>query len=90
VERRLLREETIATHVKVFSRFEPHTGWIQKGKQPPNVELGHRLLVALDEQQLIQGCAVLRREAEADQSTDVDYFNYTVSSTVVGPEKLEF
>jgi hypothetical protein len=54
VERRLLREETIPSEEKVFSLFEPHTEWIQKGKQRPNVELGHPLLAATDQNQLIQ------------------------------------
>jgi hypothetical protein len=31
VARRLLNEETIPAHEKVFSLFEPHTEWIQKG-----------------------------------------------------------
>jgi hypothetical protein len=71
VERRLLNEETIPAHEKVFSLFEPHTEWIQKGKQRPNVELGHRLLLASDQQQLIQDYAVLQGEAEVDQSVPV-------------------
>jgi hypothetical protein len=71
VERRLLKEETIPAHEKVFSLFEPHTEWIQKGKQRPNVELGHRLLVATDQHQLIQDYAVLLKEAEMDQSIPV-------------------
>jgi IS5 family transposase len=71
VERRLLKEETIPAHEKVFSLFEPHTEWIQKGKQRPNVELGHRLLVATDQQQLIQDYAVLLQAAEVDQSIPV-------------------
>jgi len=71
VERRLLKEETIPAHEKVFSLFEPHTEWIQKGKQRPNVELGHRLLIATDQQQLIQDYAVLHSEAEVDQSIPV-------------------
>lgn len=71
VERRLLKEETIPAPEKVFSLFEPHTEWIQKGKQRPNVELGHRLLLATDQQQLIQDYAVLLREAEVDQSIPV-------------------
>jgi transposase, IS5 family len=71
VERRLLKEETIPAHEKVFSLFEPHTEWIQKGKQRPNVELGHRLLLASDQQQLIQDYAVLMKEAEVDQSIPV-------------------
>jgi len=71
VERRLLREETIPAHEKVFSLFEPHTEWIQKGKQRPNVELGHRLLIATDQHQLIQDYAVPVGEADVDQSVPV-------------------
>jgi len=71
VERRLLKEETIPAHEKVFSLFEPHTEWIQKGKQRPNVELGHKLLIATDQHQIIQDYAVLMREAEVDQSVPV-------------------
>ena len=71
VDRRLLKQETIPAHEKVFSLFEPHTEWIQKGKQRPNVELGHRLLIATDQQQLIQDYAVLQGEAEVDQSVPV-------------------
>lgn len=71
VERRLLNEETIPAHEKVFSLFEPHTEWIQKGKQRPNVELGHRLLIATDQHPLIQDYAVPVGEAEVDQSVPV-------------------
>ena len=71
VERRLLNEETIPAHEKMFSLFEPHTEWIQKGKQRPNVELGHRLLVATDQHQIIQDYDVLMQEAEVDQSLPV-------------------
>jgi hypothetical protein len=71
VARRLLNEETIPAHEKVFSLFEPHTEWIQKGKQRPNVELGHKLLLATDQHQLIQDYAVLLGEAEVDQSIPV-------------------
>ena len=71
VERRLLNEETIPSHEKVFSLFEPHTEWIQKGKQRPNVELGHKLLIATDQNQLIQDYAVLLGQAEVDQSIPV-------------------
>ncbi len=71
VERRLLNEETIPSHEKVVSLFEPHTEWIQKGKQRPNVELGHKLLIATDQNQLIQDYAVLMHEAEVDQSIRV-------------------
>jgi IS5 family transposase len=71
VARRLLNEETIPQAEKVFSIFEPHTEWIQKGKQRPNVELGHKLLIATDQNQLIQDYRVLMQEAEVDQSIPV-------------------
>jgi hypothetical protein len=71
VERRLLKEETIPAHEKVFSLFEPHTEWIQKGKQRPNVELGHRLLIATDQHQLIQDYDVPVGGADVDQSIPV-------------------
>ena len=71
VERRLLNEETIPAHEKVFSLFEPHTEWIQKGKQRPNVELGHRLLIATDQNQLIQDYDVAQGVADVDRSVGV-------------------
>ena len=71
VERRLLKAETIPAHEKVFSLFEPHTEWIQKGKQRPNVELGYRLLLATDQNQIIQDYDVLHKAAEVEQSIPV-------------------
>ena len=71
VGRRLLREETIPAAEKIFSLFEPHTEWIQKGKQRPNVELGHRLLIATDQHQLIQDYDVPIAQADVDQSVPV-------------------
>ena len=71
VQRRLLQEETIPAHEKVFSLFEPHTEWIQKGKQRPNVELGHRLLIATDQHQLIQDYDVAAGVADVDRSVPV-------------------
>ena len=71
VARRLLREETIPAAEKVFSLFEPHTEWIAKGKHRPSVELGHRLLIATDQHQLIQDYAVPVGGADVDQSVPV-------------------
>ena len=71
VARRLLNEETIPAHEKVFSLFEPHTKWIQKGRQRPNVELGHRLLIATDQNQLIQDYDVAQGVADVDRSVPV-------------------
>ncbi len=71
VQRRLLQEETIPAHEKVFSLFEPHTEWIQKGKQRPNVELGHRQLIATDQPQLIQDYDTPVGQADVDQRVPV-------------------
>ena len=71
VERRLIKGETIPAVEKVFSLFEPHTEWVQKGKRRPNVELGHRFLIATDQHQLIQDYAVLLGQAEVNQSVPV-------------------
>ena len=66
IERRLLRGETIPHAEKVFSLFEPHTEWIAKGKLRPTVELGHRLLVATDQHELIVDYQVLAGTSEVD------------------------
>lgn len=71
VERRLLQEETIPAPEKVFSLFEPHTGWIQKGKQRPHVELGHRRLLATDQHPMIQDYEVAAGVADVDRSVPV-------------------
>jgi IS5 family transposase len=71
VGRRLLQEETIPAAEKVFSLFEPHTEWIQKGKRRPEVELGHRLLIATDQHQLIQDYDVPVGGVDVDQSVPV-------------------
>jgi hypothetical protein len=71
VDRRLLQGQTIPTAEKVYSLFEPHTEWINKGKLHPSVELGHRLLIATDQHQLIQDYAVPVGGADVDQSIPV-------------------
>lgn len=71
VERRLLQDETIPAAEKVFSLFEPDTEWIQKGKQRPNVELGHRFLIATDQHQLVQDYDVPVGGVDVDQSVPV-------------------
>lgn len=70
VDRRLLQGQRINASEKVYSLFEPHTEWITKGKLHPNVELGHRLLIATDQHQLIQDYAT-PTQADVDQSVPV-------------------
>lgn len=71
VDRRLLRGQAIPAGEKVYSLFEPHTEWITKGKLHPPVELGHRLLIATDQHQLIQDYDLPIGGAEVNQSIPV-------------------
>lgn len=71
VDRRLLQGQSIPAAEKVFSLFEPHTEWIQKGKQRPPVELGHLILVATDQHHLIQDYDVPVGEVDVNQSVPV-------------------
>lgn len=76
VDRRLLQGQVIPTTEKLYSLFEPHTEWITKGKLHPPVELGHRLLVATDQHQLIH-------DYEGPVGVDVDQ-SVPVASRLIG------
>lgn len=62
IDRRLLKGETIPSEEKVYSIFEPHTEWINKGKSNPRVELGHNLLITTDQYHLIMDYKVMEKE----------------------------
>jgi len=66
-ERRLIEGETIEASEKIYSIFEPHTEWIQKGKLFPSVELGHLLLITTDQHQFIADYFVMENEKDASQ-----------------------
>ncbi len=66
VNRRLILNETIPTHEKIFSIFETYTEWITKGKMRPNVELGKRVNISTDQFHLIVDWEI------ADHTADVD------------------
>jgi hypothetical protein len=67
VERRLLKGQTIPHEEKVFSLFEPHTEWIQKGKLFPPVELGHKVLLTTDQHELILDYKVMEQTSDVDE-----------------------
>jgi IS5 family transposase len=62
---RLLEGKTIPAEDKLYSIFEQHTEWINKGKSRPNVELGHRLLIATDQYGLIHDYKIMTGGNEA-------------------------
>jgi hypothetical protein len=49
IRRRVINDETIAHHEKVFSIFEPHTEWISKGKAGAPQELGLKVCILEDQ-----------------------------------------
>ncbi len=65
--RRLINQETIPPEDKLYSIFEQHTEWISKGKSRPNVELGHRLLIATDQHSLIHDYKIMTGGDEASE-----------------------
>ena len=66
VERRLLRGETIPQEEKIFSIFEEHTRWIQKGKAGVPVELGVPVCVVEDQYQFILDHKILWEGGDTD------------------------
>jgi IS5 family transposase len=67
IERRLLKGETIPSEEKIYSIFEPHTEWINKGKKNKPVELGHLLLITTDQYQFIIDTKIMEGEKDASQ-----------------------
>jgi len=63
--RRLINGESIPAEDKIYSRFEQKTEWVSKGKGRPNIELGHRLLIATDQYSLIQDYKIMSGGDEA-------------------------
>ena len=64
LERRLLQGETIPHEEKVFSLFEPHSEWINKGKTYPSVELGHKVLITTNQHDMILDYKVMTQSAD--------------------------
>lgn len=67
LERRVLQGEVIPHEEKVFSIFEPHVEWIQKGKQNQKVELGHNALITTDQYHFIVDHEVLVGQGDKAQ-----------------------
>lgn len=67
IERRLLKGEVIASEEKIYSIFEPHTEWINKGKKNKPVELGHLLLITTDQYQFIIDTKIMEKEKDVSQ-----------------------
>ncbi len=64
---RLLDGRKIAPSEKLYSIFEQHTEWIQKGKAHRRVELGHRLLIATDQYGIVHDYKIMQGADEAGE-----------------------
>ena len=67
IERRLINNEIIPAAEKIYSIFEPHTEWINKGKLNKKAELGHLLLITTDQYQFIVDYKVMESEKDPAQ-----------------------
>ena len=64
IRRRVVKGETIPHEEKVFSVFEEHTEWIQKGKAGVPVELGLRVCILEDEIGFVLHHKVMERQTD--------------------------
>jgi len=67
IERRLLKGETIPADEKIYSIFEEHTEWINKGKLNRKVELGHLVLITTDQYHFIVDYKVMEKQKDVSQ-----------------------
>lgn len=64
IKRRVIKGEAIPHAEKVFSIFEPHTEWINKGKAGVPVELGVRVCILEDQHQFILHHHVMEKQTD--------------------------
>jgi transposase, IS5 family len=64
VDRRVLQGQTIPHDEKVFSLFQPHTEWINKGKAGVPVELGLRACIVEDQHRFVLHHQVMERTTD--------------------------
>ena len=68
IERRIVKGEKIPHEEKLFSIFEPHTEWVNKGKVYPSVELGHKLLITTDQYGLVIDYKVMNQTVDGKET----------------------
>jgi len=64
IYRRVIEGETIAHHEKVFSIFEEHTEWINKGKAGVSQELGLKVCIVKDQFGFLLHHRVMEKETD--------------------------
>ena len=66
IERRIFNGEKIPHKDKIFSIFQPHTEWINKGKAGVPVELGLRVCIVEDPSGYILHHMVMEKQTDSD------------------------
>ncbi|MCK5198075.1 MAG: ISNCY family transposase [Spirochaetales bacterium] len=66
LERRILKGEKIPHEEKIFSIFESYTEWITKGKLYPSVELGKKVLITTNQDNLIVDYLVMDHLSDSE------------------------
>ncbi len=64
LERRLLKGEKIPHEEKIFSIFQPFVEMIKKGKSRPNIEVGKKIAITTDENNLILDWQIAENESD--------------------------
>lgn len=73
VRRRILLGEKIPHSEKVFSIFEPHVEWLQKGKPGKKVELGHNVSVTTDQWGFMVDWEVVEKKSDKQLTIALGY-----------------
>jgi hypothetical protein len=71
IERRILKGEIIPTSEKVYSLFESHTEWVNKGKAGGKIELGLKVCIVEDQHQFILHHCVMEKEVDSDIAENI-------------------
>lgn len=71
IERRIFNGETIPHKDKIFSIFQPHTEWINKGKAGVPVELGLRVCIVEHPSGYILHHIVMENETDSDIAVEI-------------------
>jgi transposase, IS5 family len=71
LERRILKGEKIPHEEKIFSIFEEYTEWITKGKLYPSVELGKKVMITTNQDNLIVDYLVMDHLSDSEAVIDL-------------------
>jgi hypothetical protein len=86
IERRVINGEVIPPSEKVYSIFQEHTEWVNKGKAGGKIELGIKVCIIEDQHQFILHHRVMQNEADANiaelivKECQVNFPNFTSCS----------